>query len=776
VTPTSVVWGLDAPPPVSDPPSDQVTSIASGDTSAQVQAVVPSPGPHAFYAYVTYSDGSVSSTATSTFTADSDPAISCPSFSGALANTGCTNSDGSAASSSDANQMISNGASDASGTANANGADEAFTASELETAGWNPGGTVTVDGAAFTLPQFGSSSDGNDNVLAAGQTIGMPAATQGTSMVFLVAGTTTDTQSPAPSQVGEPVSPALPGGVDTVGQDCDVYQANFATGVNCDPAPSGTITYADSSTQDYDLEAPGWEHTTPSITPVTLPDRSTTSGLSSQYQTGLYAVTIPVESQKAVQSVTLPDVGAVVGAAPGFDWPAIHVVGMQVVDTTSVTGSLASAVTQPVAAWTGTWASPPEAPRTPSSGSSYANQTLREVTQVSTGGTQVTTTGSGAQTGIAVRLRLSDALADTGTGPLKIGAVTVAPQSSGAAVSGTPVPVLFGGGKTVTIPEGADAYSDPVLLPALTAGEHLSVSIDLTGTYPSLPTSTLCNACSEYESASGTGDQTANTNGSGFTDGSTHSQVLTGLDVLTAGTSAKPTVAVLGSGVIDGLGSGNTAVHGGDRVADDLASSLQNQPGGPAFGVVSAGVDANQVLGDADTGVNTSGGPAALTRLARDVLAEPGVGTVIIDEGEEDLLQGTSEQDLYANGLTELSRELSAWGITTIWATQHACAGYATCTPAADNGRTTLDTDLLAQGLSPGTSCSSVGIPPCQYTADFAAQVDQGDGSAGQDQLTQSADSGDGVNLTPAGYAAETRTIPVITGQTPLAADVPPGS
>lgn len=789
VTPTAVVWGLDAAPPVSDPPSDQVTQVASGDTSAQVQAVVPSPGPHAFYAYVEYSDGSVSSTATSTFSADSDPAITCPDFGSALTNTGCVQADGiTPATSTAANTMISNGSGDASGTADANGNNESFSASKLEAAGWKPGSSVTVDGATFTLPQFGSSSSGPDNLLAAGQTIDMPPATEGSSLVFLVAGTTTDTQAPAPSQIGDPVSPALPAGVDTVGQDCDVYQANYATGVNCDPAPSGTITYGTWSgtslttqgTQNYDLEAPGWEHTTPSITPVTLPEHSNATGLSSDYQTGLYAVTVPLNGQTPVAQVTLPDVGAVVAAADGFDWPAIHVLGMQVVDTTSVTGSLASAVTQPAVAWTGTWASPPEAAMAPKTGSSYSNQTIRLLSQVSTGGTQVTTgSGTSAQTGIAVRLRLSDALAAAGSAPLTIGAVTVGQETSGAAISSA-LPVTFGGSKSVTIPEGSDVYSDPVIIPTLSPGELLAVSVDLSGSYASLPTATHCNGCAQYVSASGSGDKTADTTGTPFTGTGTsvsdESSVVTGIDVLNAGTSTKPTVAVLGNGVIDGNASGSTVGAGDDRVSDDLASSLQAQPGGPAFGVINAGVEANQVVTDADTGTGTYGGPSALTRLARDVLAEPNVGTVVIDEGDEDLLKGTSEEDLYTNGLMELSRELTAWGITTIWATQHACGGYAACTADVDNGRATLNTDLLAQGLKPGTDCSAVGIPgqPCQYTADFAAQVDQGDGTGDQDMLTQSADAGDGVNLTETGYAAETKTIPVIAGTTPLAADQPP--
>lgn len=776
-TPTAVVWGLDDPPPVSDPPSDQVTPLASGATSAQVRVIVPSPGPHAFYAYVEYSDGSVSTTATSTFTAASDPLVSCPDFASALSSTGCVQADGTTpAASTAANTMISNGSGDKSGTADADGSGSSFPASELETAGWKPGGTVTIDGAALTLPQFGSSTSGRDNLLAAGQTIGMGGA-RGSSLVFLVAGTTTNTSAPAPSQIGEPVSPVLPQGSGVTGQDCDLYQASQA-GTNCEPAPEGTIAYTGAPAQNYALEAPGWKKTTPSFAAVTLPGRATPGGLATDHTTGLYAVTVPLNPRAPVASVTLPDIGATVAAATGFDWPAIHIAGIAVANTATATpGSLAGTVANAAGPWTGAWASPPEAPRAPQAGTAYGNQTIRLVTQVSTGGIQVSAAG-GASAGIAARLRLSDALADTGTAPLSIGAVTVAPQSSGAAVSSTPLPVTFNLAKSVTIPEGTDVYSDPVILPALTPGEHLAVSVYLTGSYPTLPTGTLCSACTEYAAASGSGDHTVNTDGSSFsgtgTANGTYSTIVTGIDVLAAATSPKPAVSVLGNGVIDGSASGSAAIPGAARVSDDLASSLALQPGGPAFGVVNGGVEANQVLGDADTGPGSSGGPAALSRLARDVLAEPGIGTVVIDQGDEDLIQGTSEQNLYINGLAELSRELTAWGITTIWATQSACYGYAPCTTSADNARSTINTDLLSQGMAPGEDCSSHAIAPCQYTADFATPVAQPDLTGYPDELTSGADAGDHVNLTPAGYAAETRTIPVIAGSTPLAADVPP--
>jgi hypothetical protein len=393
-------------------------------------------------------------------------------------------------------------------------------------------------------------------------------------------------------------------------------------------------------------------------------------------------------------------------------------------------------------------------------GSDYKSQTIRLVAQVTAGGS-------------TLRLRLSDALAAAGVPALSIGAVTVAPTSSGAAVSAAPTSVTFGGSSSVTIPAGADVYSDPVGL-AVTALEHVTVSIDLSGTYASLPEETYCSACTEYVSAVSAGNDTANTSGSPFSGTGTatgdFSTILTGIDVDTG--NDLPTAVVLGNGVIDGNTTGKP-VQGADRVSDDLAADLALQTGPATFGVVSAGIEANQVLTDSTT---ADGGPSALSRLARDVLAEPNVGTVVINEGEEDLLNGATEEEL-ENGLGLLSGELEAWGITVIYTTMTPCDGYSTCTSAVDDTRTTLNTELLGQGASPQQGCAAPPGFSCTglasvYTVDFSTATGN---TSSPEQLQSAYNAGDDVNLTDAGYTAEANTIPVIVGEpVPLQAAAPP--
>jgi hypothetical protein len=617
-------------------------------------------------------------------------------------------------------------------------------------------------------------------VLAANQTIGLPAGSEGNSLVFLATSTTTDTPAPdagdlpdnqpAPSALGEAVSPYVAAPTEVTGQECDTYQAgqqDASGNPYCNPAPSGEITYAAGSgapAELYYLTVPDWLDTTAhEMDAVTLPHIAGRGGLASR-PAGIYAFSVPINPGAPVASVTLPDVGASVQAAPGVPWPALHIFGIAVASTTTATpGSTAARAAGP---WTGAWASPAEGSFAPRAGENYRDQTFRIVTRVSAGGS-------------ALRLRLSDSLAAPGTAALSIGAVTVAQQKGTVGIAPPPEPVTFGGSGSVTIPEGADVYSDPVSFP-VRAGEYLTVSIFLSGgTYPSLPEETWCSACTEYVSPAGSGNATTSISGQPFTGAGTvsgdFSTILTGVDVLGTGL---PTVVVLGDQVIGGLSTGKP-VHGARRVSDDLASALARQPGGPAFGVVSAGIESNEVLTDQDAGTGAAGGPSALSRLARDVIAEPGVGTVIIDEGTEDLLHGASEQELGA-GYAELAGDLEAWGITVIFATLTPCYGYSpsagACTAAVDvTTRQAVNSDLMGAGANPAAGCSATStppaMPPCTFTADFSSAAGT---TTSPQRLIAADDAGDHVNLSDVGYSAEAGTIPVTAGKpTPLVADAP---
>ncbi|HEX4258310.1 MAG TPA: hypothetical protein VH089_24700 [Streptosporangiaceae bacterium] len=752
-TPKQFVWGLDQTPSSSDPWPAGVVTVASGQTSSTVTAKVPGAGPHSLYAYTKDQAGNVSQWSgagdPATFSAAADPNLAYASFSAAL----------SAGQSFD-NTMISS-TSTGSGTANADGSGDALSQTDLKNAGWQPGGRVTVDGATFTLPAFGTG--GPDNVLAANQTISLPAGSQGSSLVFLAMATDGDSSALDASALpdGEAAAPYIPAGTAVTGDGCDAFQVG---GGNCE-VPQGTITYGGSSgaaSQPYYLEAPDWVAGPVGPAALMTQDWAIPSGVSPNWWPKIYAISVPLNPGAAVSSVTLPDVGSVISVA-GQGYTALHILGMAVANTTTATpGGTALPSGQ---AWTGSWSSAQEAAFSSySAGTAFTNQTFRITTQASAGGSKL-------------RLHLSDSWLGSDS-PLSIGHVTVAAAGSGAAVSGTPVTATFGGAQSVTIPAGGDIYSDPVAFP-LAPGGSLTVSIYLQNSVPYLDENTMCDECEEYETAAGSGDQTTSTSGSGFTgagnDGGLNenqvSNILTGVDVLTSGT---PTAAVLGDNVVDGWGTNTLEIPPDPGVAGYLAGDLQSAAGSgnqPAFGVVDTGIQSNDLLTD-QLYADDSGGPAALSQLAEQVLTEPGLGTVVVGEGLEDLLQAgdssTVEGQLMVDGYSELVTLLNAWGVSVVFETLTPCAGYAgsgdvtpedTCTTSGagtvDSNRSDVNTSyLLTQFGGQPVPCA---LAPCTFTDDADAVVSNG---ASPEALNTAYDWGDHLNVNQAGLAAIAASIP----------------
>jgi hypothetical protein len=135
------------------------------------------------------------------------------------------------------------------------------------------------------------------------------------------------------------------------------------------------------------------------------------------------------------------------------------------------------------------------------------------------------------------------------------------------------------------------------------------------------------------------------------------------------------------------------------------------------------------------------GGVSAVARLDRDVLAEPGIGTVIIDEGLQDLLHGASEQQL-EDAYTAMLTELSGFGVTVIVGTITPCAGYSS-SAAGDACASNSAVDNIRNDLNK-SFIPSTPLPNCY--ADFNAAVGNGDA------LNANDDVGDHVNLSQTGY------------------------
>ncbi|MCU1679643.1 MAG: secreted protein [Amycolatopsis sp.] len=102
---------------------------------------------------------------------------------------------------------------------------------------------------------------------------------------------------------------------------------------------------------------------------------------------------------------------------------------------------------------------------------------------------------------------------------------------------------------------------------------------------------------------------------------------LSGMDLVP--TAARGTVVAFGDSITDGF---NTPIGADQRWPDDLARRLS--AAGTPMGVVDAGIGGNRALTDVP---NIWQGVSALKRFTHDALGQPGVRTVLLLEGVNDL-------------------------------------------------------------------------------------------------------------------------------------------
>lgn len=264
--------------------------------------------------------------------------------------------------------------------------------------------------------------------------------------------------------------------------------------------------------------------------------------------------------------------------------------------------------------WVGTWAAVPT--RAPGTATPVLDdETVRQVVRTSVGGDQVL-------------LRLTN---EFGRTPLRVGEVHVALRagSSGTDIAAdTDHTVTFGGRTSVTVPAGAPMVSDPVPL-ALPAYSDLVVSIHL----PEPTPVTTLHAFSHQENAVAAGEVTGEESVEA-TDTVTQWYFLSGVGVRTRSGTAGAVVA-LGDSITNGS---DTEVNANHRWPDLLARRLSNT------GVLNAGVSGNRLLHDPNPPEGSGAedvaaffGQSALRRFDRDVLAHPGVDSLIVLLGVNDL-------------------------------------------------------------------------------------------------------------------------------------------
>jgi lysophospholipase L1-like esterase len=276
--------------------------------------------------------------------------------------------------------------------------------------------------------------------------------------------------------------------------------------------------------------------------------------------------------------------------------------------------------------WVTTWTTANAASDQPTA---FSNQTIREIVHTTIGGS-------------AVRIRLSNTF---GARAIRLDAVFIGlqemglqkaePHEDGAAlVPRSNHEVTFGGSRSIAIPEGAEALSDPISL-SVGSEQNLAISLFTAGeTGPA----TVHGSAFQTNYVSGAGNFAAEEGANAFasaagskatgskTTGSWY--FLSAVEVL-APADVKGAVVALGDSITDGASS---RPDKNERWTDVLARRLL--AGHAKIAVLNAGIGGNRVLTS-----SPCWGQNALARLGRDVLAQAGIEAVILFEGTNDIGQ-----------------------------------------------------------------------------------------------------------------------------------------
>lgn len=360
------------------------------------------------------------------------------------------------------------------------------------------------------------------------------------------------------------------------------------------------------------------------------------------------------------------------------------------------------------------------------------DQTFRQTARISLGGPRL-------------RVRLSNAY---GTQPLRIGAASVA-----ARAGDTPQPLSFDGQPGVLISPGQERLSDPLSL-ATDDRQALQVSIFVPGP---TPVQTF-HWEGRQTSWIAPGDQ-SRAQALSAASSTTARLFLAGIEVEAAARARS--VVVIGDSITDGA---TASLDQDQRWTDHLAARLA--PRGIA--VVNAGISGGRLLRDGM-------GESVLARLQRDALDQPGVASVIVLIGINDISwPGTAFARNQARpalaelqaGYRALAEQARGRGIRIVGATLTPFAGALPDTPLDDYYHP--DKDVLRRQLNAWLRTDS----PFDAVIDLdAALRDPADPS----QMAAAYDSGDHLHPGDAGNRAmaEAVDLEVLMGPSTHGVDLP---
>lgn len=339
---------------------------------------------------------------------------------------------------------------------------------------------------------------------------------------------------------------------------------------------------------------------------------------------------------------------------------------LSLITTLALAAVAVPAAAEAPAAWSSAWARSVQAPiqGTPDrSAAGFAGESVRQVLRLTVGGTKV-------------RVTLSNRY---GTTPLALTGASVARAGANGAIEpGSAWPLTFGGRLDAVIAPGEELRSDAARL-EVTAFTRVSVTLYFAGaTGPATFHRTAAETA--YRAF---GDHRHDTGGEAFTAIGASSYFLTAAEV--AGRHAEA-VAAFGDSITDGLGS---TVDGDDRWPDRLAERT-----GKA--VLNYGITGNRLLAG-----TARFGESGLARFGREVLDRPGVRTVVVLIGINDIGESGGDPAIAArivDGYRALIAAAKAHGLRIVGATLTPVKGSYYDTPANETARDAVNEWIRTSG------------------------------------------------------------------------------
>jgi lysophospholipase L1-like esterase len=345
--------------------------------------------------------------------------------------------------------------------------------------------------------------------------------------------------------------------------------------------------------------------------------------------------------------------------------------------------------------WLGTWATaltPASPVDTGRSLSGFENESIRMLVQTSIGGDRI-------------RVRLSNVY---GENDLAIGHATVGRPTVPSAPDLDPRSVhelSFGGSKAAVIPIGGELVSDPVPMSVLPLSQ-LAVTIYL----PDATGPATWHWFARQTAFVYGGDHAAEPSGGGPTGTLEHFYFLAGIDV-PRDHRADGAVVVLGASISDGFAATLDAnQRWPDLLARRIVGERRDRRDPDRVGVQNLAVSGNAISHDGDEVGVPEIGASGLHRLNADVYRQPGVRTVIVDLGLNDIFLHDDPPEVMIAGLRQIAGALHQHHLRVVFATLSPAAGSPSWTPVREATRRAVN-DYLR----------------CTHDADGIVDVDSGD-------------------------------------------------